>query len=84
MYLFKLFTYLLFLLPLVSCYSRSLYIDKSCTTKDGWENYWKETEEFASQALKRMKDKSDTDFAAVFTRIFQTTKGSKDGAYVES
>ena len=78
----RLVTYLFFLLPLV--YSRTLYIDKTCTDKPGWGDYWKEVEDFTSQALKRVKDDTDESFNQVFIRIFRTTKDSKEGKDVQS
>jgi hypothetical protein len=47
MYLFNFVTYLLFVLPHVSC--KVIYTDKSCKAKADWKEYWKETRDFASE-----------------------------------
>lgn len=67
-------------LPLVA-YSKSLYTDTSCTSKPGWDDYWKETQNLAKRGGERMDSATDTDFEAVFKRIFQTEKGSTEGQY---
>lgn len=67
-------------LPLVA-HSKSLFIDSSCTSKPGWDDYWKETQKLAKRAGERMDSATDTDFEAVFKRIFQTEKGSTEGQY---
>lgn len=73
-------TLLAFSLPLVA-HSKSLYIDSSCTTRAGWDDYLNEARRLARRASERMDSASDIDFEAVFKRIFQTEKGSEEGKY---
>ncbi|KAF2277258.1 uncharacterized protein EI97DRAFT_493722 [Westerdykella ornata] len=68
-------------LPLVA-HSKSLYIDYSCTFKPGWNDYWQESLRLARRAGERLDSATDTDFEAVFKRIFRTDKGSTQGQYV--
>lgn len=69
-------------LPLVA-HSKSLFIDSSCTFKAGWDDYWRETQKLAQRSVERMNSASDTDFEAVFKRIFKTEKGSEEGKYAK-
>jgi hypothetical protein len=74
---------LAFSVPLVA-HCKSLYIDQSCASKPGWDEYWKEAQSFAKRAAQRMESSSDTDFNAVFKRIYQTEKSSTEGKYAKS
>jgi hypothetical protein len=73
---------MLVLLPLAS-YGKSIYIDPSCTDREGWEGYWNEGQSMAKRAVERMNSESDTDYNAVFKSIFQTAKDSDEGKYVK-
>jgi hypothetical protein len=64
-------TFLAFLLPLIA-HCKSLWIDRSCTTKAQWNFYWHEQQEFAKRAVHRMGKSSDFDFDRVFKRVFKT------------
>lgn len=70
-------------LPLV-VNSKSIYIDSTCTSKTEWNDYWKEAQGHTKRAVERIDSGSDTDFEAVFKRIYQTEKGSEDGKYARS
>ncbi|CAI6342585.1 unnamed protein product [Periconia digitata] len=70
-------------LPLVA-HSKSIYIDKSCTSRSSWDDDWKETLKLAKRARERMDSSTDTDFEAVFKRVFQTEKSSDEGKYARS
>lgn len=77
------YLFILVLLPLVS-YGKPLYIDASCTAKEGWAEYWHEGQSMAKRAIARMDSESDTDFRGVMMTIFKADKNSKEGKYVRS
>ncbi|KAH7110075.1 hypothetical protein B0J11DRAFT_512614 [Dendryphion nanum] len=81
MYYLKKLTLLALLQPL-SAYGKSLYIDKSCKGITGFDVYLQEAQTNAKRSVERMDSKTDTDFEAIFKRIFKTEKGSDGGKYV--
>jgi hypothetical protein len=74
---------LAFSLPLVA-HCKTVYIDSSCTSISNWNEYWRDARSSAKRAVERMQSASDTDFAAVFKRIFHTEMGSPEGRYAYS
>jgi len=62
---------------------KSIYLDSSCTSRLEWNDYWSETIQLATRGSERMQSQSDTDFQAVFKRIFLTDTTSSDATYVQ-
>jgi hypothetical protein len=69
-------------LPLA--YSKTVFIDGSCTVIPGWNDYWSEALSFSNRASERISSNSDVDFHNIFAKIFKTDIGSADGQNVKS
>ncbi|KAF2196222.1 hypothetical protein GQ43DRAFT_445316 [Delitschia confertaspora ATCC 74209] len=72
-----------FSLPFLTTAAKTYYVDNSCTEKPGWSTYITETMTMAKRTSERLESKTDTDFEAVFKRLFQTGKSGDDYNYVK-
>lgn len=59
-----------------SCYSCAYFVDSSCTNRPEWSDGLTDALTMAKRASERLERSQDTDFAAVFKRIFKVEKTS--------
>ncbi|KAH7067406.1 hypothetical protein BKA63DRAFT_495245 [Paraphoma chrysanthemicola] len=59
----------------------SVFVHKSCSDRSNWNSYFEESLNHARSSIRRLDSASDTDFAAVFRRIFHTEKSSQTAAW---
>ncbi|KAH7083834.1 hypothetical protein FB567DRAFT_92897 [Paraphoma chrysanthemicola] len=59
----------------------SVFVHKSCSDRSNWNAYFEESLNHARISVRRLDSASDTDFAAVFRRIFHTEKSSQTAAW---
>ncbi|EAT77241.1 hypothetical protein SNOG_15308 [Parastagonospora nodorum SN15] len=73
---------LILLLLSITVHCKTYFVHESCSAKDGWNKYMNEALSFAKKSAERLNSDSDTDFAAVYKRIFQAEKSSPNSKYI--
>ncbi|KAI9682231.1 MAG: hypothetical protein M1817_000285 [Caeruleum heppii] len=67
----KLAAFLALGLGSIPSHALTYWIDPTCEAKPGWSDIFRETMDMASKSHARLSSATDTDFAAVFKRIFK-------------
>lgn len=55
------------------------WVDTSCSNRPGWPAFMEDTKNMATQTEERLNSQTDTDFEAIFNRIFKTAKADQAG-----
>lgn len=62
----------------IGCNAQTYWVDGSCTSKENWPEYLNEAKSMAAASSARLASTTDTDFAAVFERIFKVDKSDAE------
>lgn len=55
----------------------SYYVDRSCVNTDGFNDAFVSARKMAKRVLERLDSSTDTDFNAVFERVFNVAKSDE-------
>ena len=61
------------LLPIVN--AATVFMDKSCTSRPDWDDYWNEAITMAELTVQKLDSNTDVDFARIFRKLMKIDKG---------